>query len=111
MVDCFDKWIANHENDGAKACDIAIEKGDYCKSVGLYEDAKRAYHEVPCFTEDKTIIRNTFYKIANILEDQDYTRINFNQMADEENFYHFDIVNTDFIDSIAETSVKLLGHN
>ncbi|MEA5522340.1 tetratricopeptide repeat protein, partial [Limnoraphis robusta] len=110
VVDCFDKWIKS-QKDGAKASDIAIEKGDYCKSVGLYEDAKRAYHEVPCLTDDKIIIINTFYKIANILEDQDQSRINFNKMADEENVYHFNIVDTNFIDSIAETSAKLLGND
>ena len=109
-MDCFDHWI-NHENDRAILCDLVIEKGDYCKSVGLYEKAKKAYHKVRCLTDDPNILQQIYYKMANVLEDQDYTRNNFNQMADEENFYHFDIVNTDFIDSIAETSVKLLGHN
>ena len=111
VVDCFDKWITNHENDVAIAPNLVIAKGDYCKSMGLYEDAKKAYHQVSCLTNDKNILKNTFYKIANILEDQDQTRNNFNQMADEENFYHFNIVDANFIDSIAETSVKLLGYN
>jgi hypothetical protein len=31
-------------------------------------------------------------------------------MADEENFYHFNMVDTNFIEGVAETSVKLLGH-
>ena len=32
-------------------------------------------------------------------------------MADEEDFYHFNEVDTDFIDSIAKTSIQLLGYN
>jgi tetratricopeptide (TPR) repeat protein len=62
VLDCYDKWIAKHENDVASArklgdrvvekdvasalVDLAIAKGDYCKSVGLYEKAKEAYHQV-----------------------------------------------------------------
>ena len=109
-MDCYDKWITNQKNDLAIDPNLVIAKGDYCKSVGLYEKAKKAYHEVRCLTDDKNILKNTFYKIANILEDQDQTRNNFNKMADEENFYHFNMVDTDFINSVAETSVKLLGN-
>jgi Ran GTPase-activating protein (RanGAP) involved in mRNA processing and transport/lipopolysaccharide biosynthesis regulator YciM len=106
VIDCFEKWITDQKNDHT----LFLSKGDYCKSIGLYEKAKEAYHQVSCLTDDKNTLKNTFYKIANILEDQELTRSNFNKMADEENFYHFNMVDTNFIDGVAETSVKLLGH-
>jgi tetratricopeptide (TPR) repeat protein len=126
VLDCYDKWIAKHENDVASArklgdrvvekdvasalVDLAIAKGNYCKSVGLYEKAKKAYHKVHCLTDDPNILQQIYYKMANVLEDQDYTRNNFNKMADEENFYNFNMVDTNFIEGVAETSVKLLGN-
>lgn len=107
VMGCFDKWITDKKNDHT----IFLSKGDYCKSMGLYEDAKRAYHEVRCLTDDKNILQNICYKIADVLKNQDDTRNHFNKMADEENFYNFNMVDTNFINEVAETSVKLLGHN
>jgi len=91
--ECFEKII---EGDYRNP-EIRIERGDYRQSIGLYERAKESYHNAFSLTKDPSIKKDVLNKIANILKNKDTLSETFENMAEQEIFYNFDLVGQEFI--------------
>jgi len=93
---CFKKWIAEELKDP----DIMMARADYFASIGTFNSAVKYYHHAASLSQDTEFKAEAVEKIANILDNQVDLASYFHEMAQNHNFFNFDLVTDEFVASL-----------
>ena len=96
---CFKEWLKLDP----KNPEIMMKKADHLKSIGVFDSAIKYYNHAFGLSSDKDFKNVTLKNIIDTLNYNINSVLDYEQMANDENYFNFDLVTDDFTDSLSST--------